>query len=68
MSTISELFKNHTEFETILEEADTNAVNDWEMKFVDDIRARYDTYGIRMYVSQKQLDALNRIATGETNE
>jgi hypothetical protein len=37
-------------------------LNDWERQFVSDMTGRFQKYGARTMVSQKQWTALNKIA------
>lgn len=53
------------EFESLLESARMNAANDWEESFVADMKARYEQYGRRMYISDSQTDHLERIANDD---
>lgn len=53
------------EFEELLTDAEQNAANDWEETFVEDMKARYQQYGKRMFVSQAQIAHLERIAEDE---
>jgi hypothetical protein len=54
-----------TDFEVLLEDARMNAANDWEEEFVADMKARFDQYGRRMYLSDAQKQTLERIANDE---
>lgn len=49
-------------FDAILDDAERQASNDWEMDFVSDIRDKYRKYDDNMFVSEKQLEQLKRIA------
>lgn len=60
--TITYLFDDASEFDELLADAGNNATSDWDMNFVDDLRNRYDKYGERMYLSERQLEILERIA------
>lgn len=60
--TITDLFDDASEFDELLADAENNATSDWDMNFVDDLRNRYDKYGERMYLSERQLEILRRIA------
>ena len=60
--TIADLFDDASEFDELLADAENNATSDWDMNFVDDLRNRYDKYGERMYLSERQLEILERIA------
>ena len=60
--TITYLFDDASEFDELLADAENNATSDWDMNFVDDLRNRYDKYGERMYLSERQLEILERIA------
>jgi hypothetical protein len=60
--TVADLFDDIDEFETLLSDAEAGADSDWETDFVDDLRNRYDEHGERMYLSERQLEILERIA------
>jgi len=49
-------------FETLLEEAERGAVTEWEMGFVADMIDKYGEYDEATYVSDKQLEILQRLA------
>lgn len=53
------------DFETLLDNAESNAANDWEEEFVADMKARYQQYGKRMYISAAQRSHLERCADDE---
>jgi len=53
------------EFESLLSDAEMNAANDWEEKFVSDLRDKFEQYGRRMYLSENQREHLERIAGDE---
>ena len=55
------------DFEELLESAENNAKNGFEMDFTSDMRDKYDEYGDTCYVSEKQLALLESIAWGENN-
>jgi hypothetical protein len=59
---VADLFDDIDEFETLLSDAEAGADSDWETDFVDDVRNRYDEHGERMYLSERQLEILERIA------
>jgi len=46
----------------LLESAELNAKNDWEMDFVFDLMNKFDEYGDDTYVSEAQLEKLEKIA------
>ena len=50
------------DFEDLLDSARMNAANDWEESFVADMKAKFDEYGRRMYLSDAQQAHLERIA------
>lgn len=52
-------------FEDLLYEAESNAKGAWEEEFVDSMIARYDEYAERMFISDRQLEILERIAEGK---
>jgi hypothetical protein len=53
------------DFESLLDDAESNAANDWEEEFVADMKARFQQYGKRMFISQAQRSNLERIANDE---
>lgn len=55
----------HGEFEEILDDAEMNAANDWEEEFVSDMKQKFEQYGIRMFISERQIEIIERIANGE---
>ena len=63
---LRDAYSDMSEFEDLLEDADSNAGNEWEMTFVDDINKRFEQYGGDTFVSEKQIEILNRIARGES--
>lgn len=65
MSTIKDLFDDVSEFEDLLTSAEDNAETGWEMNFVEETREKYETWGKKMFLSDKQLSILERIAGEE---
>ena len=61
---VEDIYTNY-EFEDLLDEAYDNASGRWEENFVSDIRDRYDEHGIRMFLSEKQDEILQKIASGD---
>lgn len=49
----------------LLENARMNAANDWEEEFAADMKARYERFGRRMFISEPQREHLERIAGDE---
>jgi hypothetical protein len=62
---VQDLYQEEDEFEGLLEDARMNAANDWEESFVADMKAGFDQYGRRMYISDSQKEQLERIASDE---
>ena len=50
------------DFEELLDQAESEASGQWEEQFVEDMRSRFDEYGPRMFISDKQVEILQRIA------
>ena len=50
------------DFDELLSAAEDEAKNEWEMDFVGDMRDKYTDYGDTMFLSEKQLALLRRIA------
>ena len=49
-------------YEELLEEAESQASNDWEFDFVSDMKEKFDQYGDNTFVSDAQLEKLEAIA------
>ncbi len=63
MSTlVTDHFPDITDFEDLLEAAETEARTDWEMQFTSDLRVKYSQFEERMYLSESQLEQLKKIA------
>lgn len=60
--TITAIFDRPEEFAALLGAAELNASNDWEEQFAADLRTNYQRYGTRTYLSDSQLETLERIA------
>lgn len=60
-----DFFETEEEFSKLLDEAEENAVSDWEMRFVDDISLRVGEHGFDTYISERQVEQLKKIAKGE---
>jgi len=56
---------NYETYEELLSDAEGQAETDWEVKFVNDMRERFDKYGPDAYVSDRQRERLEKIAYGE---
>ena len=63
---IKDMYPEIEEFEDLLEDADSNAGNEWERQFVDGIRGRFEKYGGDTFVSEKQIATLEKIAGGDS--
>lgn len=48
----------------LLQQAEERTLNPWESEFIGQLRERYDQYGTRVRLSEKQRDTLNKIASG----
>ena len=56
------------DFKDLLKTAKKLAQTDWEKDFTKDLSARHKKWGDELYVSEKQLAALNKIAGGKAEE
>jgi hypothetical protein len=45
------------------ESRDAGLLSDWEITFSNDMRERFERYGSRMYISEKQWTSLDRLET-----
>ncbi len=61
MSQVQDYF-SEGEFEELLEQAERNIANDWEHEFVSSMCGKYEEYGKRMFLSDSQMEHLERIA------
>lgn len=62
---VKDYFDSAADFESHLDEAESMAANNWEHNFVSDMAAKFEEYGIKMYMSQRQYETLMRIIEGE---
>jgi len=62
---VQDLFDDEAEFGELVESARMSAANDWEEKFVAGIIDKFERFGRGMYLSDLQLEHLNRIAGDE---
>ena len=60
---VSDFFDDSDEFESILDDAERKASKEFEINFTSDIRSKFDEYGEDMFLSEKQCDTLQRIAS-----
>ena len=60
--TIIDQYGHANRFKVILVVAELKAQNDWEAKFTNDLRGRFESRGHRMRISDLQRNQLNRIA------
>lgn len=58
---VSERYADIYEFERLLRDAESQARSEWAQQLVGDITERYEKYGHDMFISEKQIDALERI-------
>lgn len=62
MKRVSDRFDNVAEFVELLEEADSKDLTAWEEKFLSRMHDIFAGFDERMYLSDKQLAILERIA------
>ncbi|MHB0820094.1 hypothetical protein ACYCFK_17690 [Stutzerimonas stutzeri] len=60
--TVEEIFDRAEEFTSLLGAAELNAVGEWDESFTADLRCTFQRYGARTYLSNAQLEQLERIA------
>jgi hypothetical protein len=49
------------EFEEMINQALVNACTEWEMQFVDDLYAKWEQWGMDVFITQRQADVLYRL-------
>lgn len=59
---IKHRFTTQDEFERTLDSAETNAATEFEMDFVGSIKEKYQLFGMKGYLSERQEETLDRIA------
>lgn len=64
MAKVSEKFKEIGDYQELLASAEDRAKGDWEAKFVSDMNNRFEQYKEKTFISEKQLEILNKIAAG----
>lgn len=58
---VSERFEDLSDFEQLLRDAESQAKSEWEQEFVSDVYQRFELYGPSTFVSDKQIEILERI-------
>ena len=58
---VGERYGDVSDFEQLLKDAESQARSEWEHEFVGDINERYERYGAGMFVTDKQIETLERI-------
>lgn len=64
-TTIGSLYLKIEDFVSSMEQADSNARPGFEREFMNNICERYDRYGEKMFLTEKQHSILERLAWGE---
>lgn len=54
--------QDYDNFEDLIDAAEDGASTDWEMEFIDGVKEKYEQYGGNMFVSDKQLEVLEKLA------
>lgn len=49
-------------FETMLAQAEKQANSTWDLQFIDSLHERYDRFGEKTFITEKQLEQLERIS------
>ena len=62
---VQDIFDDEAEFQELLESAKNNAANDWEENFIAGQIEKFEEFWRRMYLSDLQLEHINRIAGDE---
>lgn len=62
MAKLEEFYDDETEFSKLLDEAERESNNAPEDSFVDDMTSRFRRYGLQMYITNKQINWLQKIA------
>lgn len=60
--TILDLFDSLKDFESMLDDAESNVRGGWETDFVNDMQENFLKWGYRMYLSDAQYNKLKTIA------
>lgn len=64
MSRANDFYYDYNDLESALETAEDLAKSDREIEFVSSMRESFEEWGLRMFMSDKQYDWLERIASG----
>lgn len=60
--TVKHRYPDTADFQQVLSEASANAKTDWERQFTDELNHRYEQFGDDLFISDKQLELLERLA------
>lgn len=58
---VSDCYRDVSDFEQLLADAESQAKSEWDQDFVGDLQQRYEQYGHQMFISQRQIEILERI-------
>lgn len=58
---VSEAFDDLEDFERLLRDAESQAKSEWEQGFVGDMNERYEEHGGSMFITDRQIETLERI-------
>ena len=59
---------NVSDVGALMESAHAQQLNEWEAGFIDDVQERFDKYGDRIKMTEKQMAILRKISIGETED
>lgn len=62
---VKDHFADVDDFEELLEQAESFAVEDNEIEFVEDMQEKYEKWGAEMFLSDAQKSWLEKLAEGE---
>lgn len=61
-TTVKNFYEDSDDFEVLLDEADSNASDAWEMEFCSKMKINFDMHGEDMFLSNAQHESLLRIS------
>lgn len=59
---VTDVYATKQAFSDMLDRATENSKGAWESEFVENIREKWDQFGMEMFLSDKQDETLHRIA------
>ena len=59
---IKDQYDSEKEYQEVLDDAERNAETEWEVQFIEDMKAKFERFGMEAYLTNNMKDHLERLA------